>query len=40
MSWVLGFGRHAEVLEHAYLQQALAEELGTTPEKNSDTPVE
>ena len=35
-----GFGGKVEVLEHAYLRQAVAEELGTTPEKNSNTPVE
>jgi len=27
MSWVMGFGRHAEVLEPAHLRKAVTEEL-------------
>ncbi len=30
MSWVLGFGRQAEVMEPAHLRQAVAEEIATT----------
>jgi predicted DNA-binding transcriptional regulator YafY len=30
MSWVMGFGRHAEVLEPAHLREAVAEELAAT----------
>ena len=33
MSWVLGFGRQAEVLEPAHLRQAVAQELAATTEK-------
>ena len=36
MSWVLGFGRQAEVLEPARLRQAVAEELSATAEKYSE----
>jgi predicted DNA-binding transcriptional regulator YafY len=30
MSWVLGFGRQAELLEPAYLREGMAQELGAT----------
>jgi predicted DNA-binding transcriptional regulator YafY len=33
MSWVMGFGREAEVLEPAHLRQAVAAELSSTVEK-------
>jgi predicted DNA-binding transcriptional regulator YafY len=33
MSWVMGFGREAEVLEPAHLRQAVAQELTATTEK-------
>ena len=33
MSWVLGFGRQAEVLEPANLRQAVAEEVSATAGK-------
>jgi predicted DNA-binding transcriptional regulator YafY len=33
MSWVMGFGREAEVLEPAHLRRAVAEELTATTEK-------
>jgi predicted DNA-binding transcriptional regulator YafY len=33
MSWILGFGRQAEVLEPAHLRQAVSEELTATADK-------
>lgn len=39
MSWVLGFGRQAEVLEPAHLREAVAEELGTTAERYAEEPA-
>lgn len=33
MSWVMGFGRHAEVLEPEHLRQAVAEELTAVADK-------
>jgi len=33
MSWVLGFGRHAEMLEPVHLRQAVLEELSATAER-------
>lgn len=36
MTWVMGFGRHAEILEPAHLRQAGAEELSATGEKYSE----
>lgn len=33
MSWVLGFGRQAEVLEPGHLREAVAQELTATTEK-------
>ena len=36
MSWGMGFGRHAEVLEPAHLRQAVAEELSFTVERYRD----
>jgi hypothetical protein len=33
MSWVMGFGRQAEVLEPEHLRTAVAEELSATAEK-------
>jgi proteasome accessory factor B len=36
MSWVMGFGKHAEVLEPAHLRQAVAEELAVTAGKYVD----
>lgn len=39
MSWVLGFGRQAEVLEPAHLRQAVAEELATTAERYAEEPA-
>lgn len=38
MSWVLGFGRQAEVLEPAHLRQAVASELVATAEKYAERP--
>ena len=39
MSWVLGFGRQAEVLEPEHLRKAVAEELSIAAEKYADKPV-
>jgi predicted DNA-binding transcriptional regulator YafY len=39
MSWVLGFGRQAEVLEPEHLRKAVAEELAVAAEKYADKPV-
>ena len=39
MSWVMGFGRHAEILEPAHLRQAVAEELSITAGKYAEGPV-
>lgn len=36
MTWVMGFGRHAEILEPAHLRQAVAEELSATGAKYSE----
>ena len=36
VNWVMGFGRHAEVLEPAHLRQALAEELAATAQKYAE----
>lgn len=30
MSWVMGFGRHAEVMEPAHLREAVSQELAAT----------
>ena len=38
MSWVMGFGRHAEVLEPAYLREAMAQEIAATAGKYSEEP--
>jgi predicted DNA-binding transcriptional regulator YafY len=39
MSWVMGFGRQAEVLEPAHLREALVEELATSAERYTEVPV-
>ncbi len=39
MSWVMGFGKHAEVLQPAHLRQAVAEELTSTVEKYVSEPT-
>ena len=39
MSWVMGFGRHAEVLEPAHLRQAVAQELVAASEKYVGQPT-
>jgi len=39
MSWVLGFGRQAEVLEPEHLRKAVPEELVATAEKYAEGPV-
>jgi predicted DNA-binding transcriptional regulator YafY len=39
MSWVMGFGREAEVLEPAHLRRAVAEELSSTVEKYVSEPA-
>jgi len=39
MSWVLGFGRQAEVLEPEHLRKAVAEELVASAEKYSEKPA-
>ena len=39
MSWVMGFGREAEVLERSRLRQAVAEELTSTVEKYVSEPT-
>lgn len=39
MSWVMGFGRHAEVLEPEHLRQAVAEELAVTAGRYMTTPL-
>ena len=36
MSWVMGFGRQAEVLELAHLRKAVAQELDATIDKYSE----
>ena len=36
MSWVMGFGRHAWVLEPAHLRQAMTEELVATVERYAE----
>ena len=36
MNWVMGFGKHAEVLEPAHLRRAVAEELAATVGKYAD----
>jgi len=38
MSWVMGFGRHAEVLEPEHLRQAVAEELAATARRYVEDP--
>lgn len=38
MSWVMGFGRHAEVLEPEHLRQAVAEELAATAHRYIEDP--
>jgi hypothetical protein len=38
-SWVMGFGKEAEVLEHEHLRQAVAEELTSTVEKYVSEPA-
>lgn len=38
MSWVLGFGRQAEVLEPEHLRKAVAEELVVAAEKYAEDP--
>jgi len=40
MSWVLGFGRQAEVLEPVHLRQAVAEEIATTMGKYGREPLQ
>jgi predicted DNA-binding transcriptional regulator YafY len=39
MSWVMGFGREAEVLEPEHLRRAVAEELAATGERYSPEPT-
>jgi len=39
MSWVMGFGRHAEVLEPEHLRQAVAEELAATAHRYVEDPL-
>ena len=39
MSWVMGFGRHAEVLALEHLRLAVAEELTSTVEKYVSEPA-
>ena len=39
MSWVMGFGRHAEVLEPEHLRQAVAEELVATAHRYVEDPL-
>jgi predicted DNA-binding transcriptional regulator YafY len=39
MSWVIRFGRHAEVLEPAHLRQAVVQELAATPGKYAEQPA-
>ncbi len=38
MSWVMGFGRHAEVLKPEHLRQAVAEELAATAHRYVEDP--
>jgi predicted DNA-binding transcriptional regulator YafY len=39
MSWVMGFGRHAEVLEPEHLRKAVMEELTATAERYAQEPA-
>ena len=39
MSWVMGFGRHAEVLEPEHLRQAVAQELAATAQRYVEDPL-
>ena len=39
MSWVMGFGRQAEVLEPAHLREAAAQELVAASEKYVGQPT-
>ena len=39
MSWVMGFGREAEVMQLSHLRQAVAEELGATAERYFPEPT-
>ncbi len=36
MSWVMGFGRHAEVLKPEHLRQSVAQELLATTERYTE----
>lgn len=38
MSWVMGFGSHAEVLEPVHLREAVAKELSATVEQYLERP--
>jgi predicted DNA-binding transcriptional regulator YafY len=40
MNWVMGFGKHAEVLEPEHLRKAVAEELAASAEKYIERPAD
>jgi len=39
MSWVMGFGRHVEVLEPSHLREAVAQELLASAERYAEEPA-
>ena len=39
MSWVMGFGNHAEVVEPEHLREAVAQELAATAGRYGEEPA-